>query len=139
MKDIITRFGVSLEETLLQRFDEHIRRRDYTNRSEAIRDLIREELVREEWRQNSEVTGAITLVYDHHQRGLVVRLLDIQHHYHHIIFSSQHIHLDHDNCLEIIVAKGNAAMIEELYGKLKAIKGVNHTSFAMATIGKIVD
>ena len=135
----ITRFGVSLEETLLQRFDDHIRRKNYTNRSEAIRDLIREELVREEWEQNSEVTGAITLVYDHHHRELVTRLLDIQHDYHHIIFSSQHIHLDHNNCLEIIVARGNAAMINELYGKLRAIKGVSHTSFAMATTGKIMD
>jgi len=135
----ITRFGVSLEEALLQRFDDHIHRRNYTNRSEAIRDLIREELVRGEWQQNSEVTGAITMVYDHHQRGLVVRLLNIQHHYHHVIFSSQHIHLDHDNCLEIIVIKGNAATIEELYGTLKAVKGVQHTSFAMATTGKITD
>jgi CopG family nickel-responsive transcriptional regulator len=138
MKDI-TRFGVSLEETLLQRFDDHICRRNYTNRSEAIRDLIREELVREEWRQNSEVTGAITMVYDHHLRELVTRLLEIQHHYHHIIFSSQHIHLDHDNCLEIIVARGKAAIVEELYGKLRATKGVSHTGLAMTTTGEITE
>jgi len=133
----VTRFGVSLEDTLLKRFDEHIHRRKYTNRSEAIRDLIREELVREQWRENSEVTGAITLVYDHHHRGLVSRLLDIQHDYHHTIFSSQHIHLDHDNCLEIIITKGKAQIIEELYGKLKSAKGVKHAGFAMATTGDI--
>ena len=104
---------------------------------QAIRDLIREELVREQWRENSEVTGAITLVYDHHHRGLVSRLLDIQHDYHHTIFSSQHIHLDHDNCLEIIITKGKAQIIEALYGKLKSAKGVKHAGFAMATTGDI--
>lgn len=135
----ITRFGVSLEEALLERFDDHIHRKNYTNRSEAIRDLIREELVRGEWQQNSEVTGAITMVYDHHHRGLVAHLLNIQHHYHHVIFSSQHVHLDHDNCLEIIVTKGSATIVEELYRKLKAVKGVDHTSFAMATTGKITN
>lgn len=133
----IVRFGVSLEENLLQRFDDHIHRRKYTNRSEAIRDLIREELVRQQWRENSEVTGAITLVYDHRRRGLVARLLVIQHDYHHTIFSTQHIHLDHDNCLEIIITKGKAEIIEELYGKLKSAKGVNHAGFAMATTGEI--
>jgi CopG family transcriptional regulator, nickel-responsive regulator len=136
MADIV-RFGVSLEESLLQRFDEHIHKKKYTNRSEAIRDLIREELVRQQWRENSEVTGAITLVYDHHQRGLVSRLLNIQHDYHHTIFSTQHIHLDHDNCLEIIITKGKAEIIEALYGKLKSAKGVNHAGFAMATAGDI--
>jgi CopG family nickel-responsive transcriptional regulator len=133
----IVRFGVSLEENLLQRFDDHIHRRKYTNRSEAIRDLIREELVRQQWRENSEVTGAITLVYDHRRRGLVARLLGIQHDYHHTIFSTQHIHLDHDNCLEIIITTGKAEIIEELYGKLKSAKGVNHAGFAMATTGGI--
>jgi len=136
MADIV-RFGVSLEESLLQRFDEHIHKKKYTNRSEAIRDLIREELVRQQWRENSEVTGAITLVYDHHQRGLVSRLLNIQHDYHRTIFSTQHIHLDHDNCLEIIITKGKAEIIEALYGKLKSAKGVNHAGFAMATAGDI--
>ncbi len=135
----IIRFGVSLEDSLLQRFDEHIHKLKYTNRSEAIRDLIREELVRQQWREDSEVTCAITLVYDHHHRGLVSRLLDIQHDYHHTIFSSQHIHLDHDNCLEIIITKGKAKVIEELYGKLKSSKGVKHAGFAMATVGDITD
>jgi len=133
----IVRFGVSLEENLLQRFDDHIHRKKYTNRSEAIRDLIREELVRQQWRENSEVTGAITLVYNHRRRGLAARLLDIQHDYHHTIFSTQHIHLDHDNCLEIIIIKGKAETIEELYGKVKSTKGVNHAGFAMATAGDI--
>ncbi len=133
----IVRFGVSLEENLLQRFDDHIHRKKYTNRSEAIRDLIREELVRQQWRENSDVTGAITLVYNHHRRGLVARLLDIQHDYHQTIYSTQHIHLDHDNCLEIIITRGKAEIIEALYGKLKSAKGVNHAGFAMATTGEI--
>jgi CopG family nickel-responsive transcriptional regulator len=132
----LVRFGVSLEEDLLAKFDGHIKKHHYTNRSEAIRDLIREELVKKEWQENKEVTGAITLVYDHHARELVTKVLDVQHDYHTCILSSQHIHLDHHNCFEIIVTKGKSSKIEELYQKLKAIRNVKHAGFMMATQGK---
>ncbi len=132
----LVRFGVSLEEDLLAKFDNHIKKHKYTNRSEAIRDLIREELVKKEWTENREVTGAITLVYDHHTRELVTKVLDVQHDYHTCILSSQHIHLDHHNCFEIVVTKGKSKDIEELYQKLKAIKNVKHAGFMMATRGK---
>ncbi len=132
----LVRFGISLEEDLLVKFDRLIRQRKYTNRSEAFRDLIREELVKKEWLENKEVTGAITLVYDHHARELVTKVLDIQHDYHACILSSQHIHLDHHNCFEIIVTKGKSREIEELFLKLKAIKNVKHAGFMMATKGK---
>lgn len=132
----LVRFGVSLEKELLKKFDTHIRKKKYTNRSEAIRDLIRGDLVVEEWEEGMEITGSITLVYDHHKRELVNMLIDIQHDYHGIILSSQHIHLDHDNCLEIIVIKGKPQMVEELYGKLKSEKGVKHGGISMATTGK---
>lgn len=132
----LTRFGVSLEKELLRKFDERLREKKYTNRSEAIRDLIREDLVRKEWQEGKDVTGAITLAYNHHKRELVNRLMDIQHDYHDYILSTQHIHLDEDNCLEIIVIKGRSKEIEELYGKLKSAKGVKHAAFAMATTGK---
>lgn len=131
----LVRFGVSLEKELLQRFDELIKNTKYTNRSEAIRDLIREDLIKKEWWENKEVTGAITLVYNHHKRELVNRLTDIQHDYHDNILSTQHLHLDKDNCLEIIAIKGKAKQIKELYGRLKSAKGVKYAGFAEATTG----
>jgi len=131
----LVRFGVSLEEELLMQFDRLIKQRKYTNRSEALRDMIREELVQKEWTENKEVTGAITLVYDHHTRELVTKVLDVQHDYHTCILSSQHIHLDHHNCFEIIVTKGKSKEIEELYRQLKSIKSMKHAGFMMATKG----
>jgi CopG family nickel-responsive transcriptional regulator len=132
----LIRFGVSLDEELLKKFDRHIKQHKYTNRSEAVRDLIREDLVKKEWTENKEVTGAITLVYNHHTRKLVNRILDIQHDYHDYILSTQHIHLDHHNCFEIIVTRGKSKEIEELFLKLKSIKSVKHAGFLMATKGK---
>lgn len=132
----LVRFGVSLEKDLLSKFDQRIRSKNYTNRSEAIRDLIREGLVKNEWREGKEVIGSINLVYDHHKRRLPNYLTDIQHEFHENILSTQHIHLDHNNCLEIIVVKGGPKSIEALYGKLKSAKGVKHASFAMSTTGK---
>jgi CopG family nickel-responsive transcriptional regulator len=132
----LVRFGVSLEEELLKKFDRHIKKNKYTNRSEAVRDLIREELVKKEWMENKEVTGAITIVYDHHTRELVNKILDIQHDYHDFILSTQHIHLDHHNCFEIIVTRGKSKDIEKLFQLLKSAKGVKHAGFLMATKGK---
>ena len=132
----LVRFGVSLEEDLLVKFDNHIKKHKYTNRSEALRDMIREELVKKEWTENKEVTGAITLVYDHHTRELVNKVLDVQHDHHDCILSTQHIHLDHHICFEIIVTKGKSKEIEALYQKLKSIRSVKHAGFMMATKGK---
>jgi len=136
MASKLVRFGVSLEEELLVQFDRLIKQRNYTNRSEALRDMIREELIKKEWTENKEVTGAITLVYDHHTRALVTKVLDVQHDYHTCILSSQHIHLDHHNCFEIVVTRGKSQEIEELYRKLKSIKSVKHAGFMMATKGE---
>ncbi len=132
----LTRFGVSLEKELLREFDRRIKEKKYTNRSEALRDLIRAELVKKEWQTNREVAGAITLVYDHHKRQLVNKLMNIQHEHHTNILSTQHLHLDDDNCLEIIVIKGRAKQIEELYDELKSAKGIKHSAFAPATTGE---
>jgi len=136
MTSKLVRFGVSLEKDLLVRFDQRIKKQKYTNRSEAIRDLIREELIKKEWTENQEVTGAITIVYDHHTRSLVNKILTVQHDHHTCILSTQHIHLDHHNCFEIIVTKGKSKEIEVLYRKLKSIKSVKHAGFMMATKGK---
>ena len=133
----LLRFGVSIEENLLKKFDSFISSNNYKNRSEALRDLIRIALVEEEWENaDEEVAGAIVLVYNHHKRELVDKLLDIQHDYNKYIISSQHIHLDHDNCLEIIVVKGSMKFIREILSKLKSAKGVKHASLTKSTLGK---
>ena len=135
MGDLV-RFGVSIEKGLLAKFDKHIRGKNYPTRSKAIGDLIRESLVKKEWKEGREVVGAITLVYNHHKRELVNRLTDVQHRFHQLIISSQHVHLDRDNCVEIVVAKGKPKDVEELAYRLKSTKGVKHGSLSMATTGK---
>ncbi|MCM8781721.1 MAG: nickel-responsive transcriptional regulator NikR [Candidatus Omnitrophica bacterium] len=130
------RFGISLPKELLARFDCLIRKQNYTSRSEAFRDLIRQELVKKEWLENREIIGAITLIYDHHKRELVDRLTDIQHDFGRIIISSQHIHIDHNNCLEIIAVKGPAREAKRLADILKSVKGVKHGALSMSTTGK---
>jgi CopG family transcriptional regulator, nickel-responsive regulator len=132
----LIRFGISLDGELSKKFDERIKRKAYTNRSEAIRDLIRQDLVQQEWLQGSEVAGAITLIYDHHKREVLNKITDIQHDFQQEIISSQHVHLDHHNCLEIIAVKGNPEEVEKLAAMLKAVKGVRHSTLSMSTTGK---
>jgi CopG family transcriptional regulator, nickel-responsive regulator len=132
----LVRFGVSLEKELLAKFDERIRNKNYTNRSEAIRDLIREDLVKQEWQEGKEIAGTVTMIYDHHKRELVTKLMDIQHDLGGIIISTQHIHLDHYNCLEIIAVKGKSQQARELTDKLKAVKWVKHVTLSLSTTGK---
>jgi len=132
----VSRFGVSLERGLLKKFDQRRREKKYTNRSEAIRDLIREDLVKAEWDSDKKIAGAITLTYDHHKRELVNKLMDIQHDFGEIIISAQHIHLDHNNCLEIIAIQGPSREAQELADSLKSVKGVKHGTLSMSTTGK---
>lgn len=132
----LVRFGVSLEKPLLERFDSLIRERQYTNRSEALRDLIRRELVQREWRRGSDVAGAITLIYDHHQKDLLSKVTDTQHGFQKVIISTQHIHLDHHNCLEIIAARGKAEEVQRLADALTSIKGVRHGTLSMSSTGR---
>jgi CopG family nickel-responsive transcriptional regulator len=132
----LVRFGVSLERPLLERFDELIRERQYTNRSEALRDMIRKELVQREWRAGRDVAGAITLIYDHHKRDVLSKVTDIQHGFQQVIISTQHIHLDHHNCLEIIAARGKAEEVQRLADALKSIKGVRHGTLSMSSTGR---
>ncbi len=132
----IARFGISLDKGLLEKFDKLIESKSYTNRSEAFRDLIRQELVKKEWQDAHEVVGAITLIYDHHKRELVNTLLDIQHEFGSCIISSQHIHIDHNNCLEILAVKDSPDKIQRLSDNLKSIKGVKHLTLSMSTTGK---
>jgi CopG family nickel-responsive transcriptional regulator len=115
------RFGVSLDKSLIESFDRIIKAENYQNRSEAIRDLIREKLVQKKWTLGGMVAGAIVMTYDHHKRELVNRLLDIQHDHNDIILSTQHVHLDHHNCLEVIAVKGMARDVELLTNCLKSL------------------
>ena len=132
----LCRIGVALSADLLEKFDKLIAQRGYTNRSEAFRDLIRNELVQEAWKSSdSEVFGTVTLVYDHHARLLPEKLTELQHHYHAAVVSALHVHLDHDNCLEVVLVKGKAGLVEKLSNALIAIKGVKHGRFTVTTSG----
>jgi len=132
----LSRIGVAISSELLAKFDKLIGRRGYTNRSEAFRDLIRNELVQEVWKSSdSEVFGTVTLVYDHHARMLTEKLTDLQHHYHAAVLSTLHVHLDHDNCLEVVLVKGKASLVEKLSNALIATKGVKHGRFTITTSG----
>lgn len=133
----LSRFGISMNQDLLTMFDQKIVARGYANRSEAIRDLVRNRLVELEWEdKNREVAGTITLVYDHHVRGLNELLTDIQHHYHKLILSTIHVHLDHHNCLEVLVIKGQAGEAREVADKLIGIKGVKHGQLTITSTGE---
>ena len=133
------RFGVSLDSDLLERFDELCAERDYSNRSEAIRDLIRGALVEKEWENAEGLSAAtLTLIYDHHKSDLAKKLMSIQHDAHHLIITTLHVHLDHDNCLEVLVLKGPGAELQALAQRLISTKGVVFGTLSRATDGRIL-
>ncbi len=133
----VVRFGISLDRALLKEFDGLIESKGYANRSEAIRDLIRDTLVRREWETaTTETVGAITIVYSHDKRELTDTLTDLQHRYYDSIISSLHIHLDEHNCLEVIVVRGKARDIQAIADRLIGTKGVKHGRFSVTTTGK---
>lgn len=133
----ITRFGISMDESLLTRFDEYILQKEYVNRSEAIRDLVRDKLVQKEWQdENAETVGTITLIYDHHFSDLMEKLTEHQHEEHDVVISSMHVHLDHHNCLEVLAVKGKAKQIQKMADKLISTKGVKHGKLVMSSTGK---
>ncbi|MCS7231332.1 MAG: nickel-responsive transcriptional regulator NikR [Elusimicrobiota bacterium] len=134
MKTTLKRFGIAIPKELLERFDKYIKEKKYKNRSEAIRDLIRAEFVKKSWQQNKEVVGVISIVYNHHKRELLDKIVDLQHNYQHLIIASQHIHLTHESCLEVILTRGKAKSIQELKDKLAAIKGVTHSTLSITSI-----
>lgn len=136
MKDKLVRFGVSLEGGLLRKYDAYIGAGGYSNRSKALADLIRKEFIAESFALGGAVAGAVTMVYHHRRREVVNKLLDIQHDHGAIIISSQHVHLDHDNCMEILAVKGPGAKVKALADSLKAVKGVKHATFSVTTAGK---
>ncbi|MDA3792105.1 MAG: nickel-responsive transcriptional regulator NikR [Elusimicrobia bacterium] len=132
----IKRFSVSVKDNLLKDFDSFVSRKGYPTRSKAIEDIVRGELKRESLLKGNMGTGAIILVYDHHKRELVAKLTDIQHDYHNLVICNQHVHLDHNNCMESIVVQGKQKEMQELTDKLKAQKGVKSVSLSIASAKK---
>jgi CopG family transcriptional regulator, nickel-responsive regulator len=132
----LTRTGVSLERDLLKKFDHSIRQRGYVNRSEAIRDLIRDHLVSEEIDTNKVVVGTLTIIYDHHRPNLIERLVDAQHRAGGKVLAATHVHLDHRHCLEAIIMKGRAGELKDLADSILSLRGVKHGQLAVTSTGK---
>ena len=132
----ITRFSVSIETDLLDQFLTAANNRGWGNRSEALRHLVRDFLVREEWRGNEEIVGTIAIVYDHHKRDLADSLTDIQHDHHENVLATTHIHLDRDNCLEMIAVRGAATHVQKIADALIGARGVKHGRLIATTTGK---
>ncbi len=132
----IIRFGVSLPEDLSHRFDRLLKKKNYPNRSEAIRDLIRNSLIEEEIKSDAIVVGVLNLLYNHHKRELQEKLTVFQHDNHQKFISTTHVHLDHDNCLEVMLLKGKAGEIKALAEQMIAIKGIKHGQVFLTSTGK---
>lgn len=133
----LTRFGVSIDSRLIKKFDALIGRKGYATRSEAIRDMIRDSLVEQEWEaEDRETVGTITLVYNHHTRELERTLTDMQHKSFHQIVSALHVHLDAHNCLEVLVVKGMSRELRKIADRLIGTRGVKHGKLTTTTTGK---
>jgi CopG family transcriptional regulator, nickel-responsive regulator len=128
----LARFGVSLEEELLKALDSFVIENNFPNRSQAIRHLVEKNLVEKKWHCNQIVAGAVVLLYNNHKKDVTTKANDIQHEYYDVILSSQHFHLNHDNCLEIIAVKGASNKLTELSDKLIGIKGIIHGKLVMS-------
>ena|SRR5437588_2659639 len=132
----LSRIGVAIDSDLLKKFDELIAIRGYSNRSEAFRDLIRAELVEESWQApDKQVVGTVTLVYNHHVRLLNEKLTEFQHAHFHNVLSALHVHLDHDNCLEVLVVRGKASSVKAIADTLISTKGVKHGRLTITSTG----
>jgi CopG family nickel-responsive transcriptional regulator len=139
MADLV-RFGVSIPDDLLDKFDVLIGEKGYTNRSEAIRDLIRDRLVEDEWSASDhEVVGTVTVVYNHEQSDLAQKLTQIQHRQHELVISSLHVHLDQHNCLEVLVLRGRSDDVKKVGQLLISTRGVKHGKITMTTTGQELD
>ncbi len=136
MAEKTTRFGVSIPNRLLERFDELIEEKGYGNRSEALRGLIRDFLVEAEWESDEETIGTVTLVYDHQVRELSDELNSIQHEMGEAIISTLHVHLDHHMCMEVVLVKGRSSDIRKMADRLIGTKGVAHGKLTAATVGR---
>jgi len=128
----VKRFGVSLEEDLLKELDGLVNKHGFPNRSQAIRFLIRNSVLKDKWQGNKEVAGCVVIVYDHHKRDLLNKLINAQHMYQDLVLSSQHVHLNHTNCLEMVALRGKAKKLRELADKLISLKGIKNGQLVMS-------
>jgi CopG family nickel-responsive transcriptional regulator len=136
----LVRFGVSIPDDLLEKFDDLINKKGYTNRSEAIRDLIRDRLVEDQWSEpGHEVVGTATVVYNHEQSDLAQKLTEIQHRTHNLIISALHVHLDAHNCLEVLIMRGESEQVRKTCELLISTRGVKHGKMTMTTTGMEID
>ena len=138
MPDLV-RLSLSIEKPLFDKLEKLVKQSKYTNRSEFVRDLIREELVRREWDEDRETVATVTLVYNHHQRKLSEKLTGIQHSHHDEVQVSTHVHLDEHMCAEVILIKGRASRIRRLADNLRQQKGVLHASLSFSSTGRELD
>jgi CopG family nickel-responsive transcriptional regulator len=129
----VKRFGVSLENELLEELDKLVVTNQFPNRSQAIRYLIKNNIVEKQWQNDEEVAGAIVIVYDHHKRDLSNQLNHLQHNFHELILAVQHVHLNHHNCIETITVKGKANDLRKLADQIIAIKGIKYGELAMCS------
>jgi len=132
----LTRTGVSIEAELLDKFDRLIAKRGYKNRSEALRDLIRESLVNEDIEQNRPVVATLSMIYDHHRPNLSNKLTEAQHDHHGNVLAATHVHLDHDNCLEVVIMKGRSGDVKHLADHMLSMRGVKHGKLVITSTGK---
>ena len=132
----LVRMSLSIEKPLFEKLEDLLEKSDYTNRSEFIRDLIRSQLVAEEWTENEQALGTVSLVYDHHAPGLAGRLTHAQHHFSGQVLATTHIHLEGNLCAEMIMVRGRASDIRHLTNLLGREKGVLHSNLAMGSTGK---
>jgi CopG family nickel-responsive transcriptional regulator len=134
---VLSRIGIALDSELLERFDRLNLLRGYTNRSEAFRDLIRDRLVAEHTAEpDSIVVGTVTLIYDHHSNGVAEKLTELQHAHHQLVVCTNHAHLDHDSCLEVLIVRGRAAEVEQFADRIIGLKGVQHGRLVMTVPAK---
>jgi CopG family nickel-responsive transcriptional regulator len=130
----IVRFGVSIEPDLLETYDALIKKKGYTNRSEALRDLIRDAIVGQHSEDpEADGLGTLTMMYDHHTGSLTKRLLEIQHDHHQEILTTTHLHIDHHHCLEVLILKGKIRSIQALADNITSLKGVQHGELVLTT------
>jgi len=132
----LKRFSIAIESDLLKELERLVKDNRYENRSEFIRDMLRDRLVNEEWEKGKEVVGTITLVYDHHARELSKKLMHVQHHHHDNVLATTHVHLDHDLCAEMIMVRGKARGIHDMMNRLRQQKGVKHAALSLGTTGE---
>ena len=132
----LVRTGISLESDLLARFDRVIHKKGYRNRSEAIRDLVRDYAVTEDVEEDRVVVGTLTMVYDHHRPKLAERLIEAQHHAEGQVLAATHVHLDHHNCLEVVIMRGRSSEVSHLADRMLSLRGVKHGKLVLTTEGK---